>query len=394
MKFKLAIVVSHPIQHFCPWYASIAKNKNIKLKVFFSSKLGAESYMDVNFKQEIKWGNLYLDEFEHEFLNDGQVIQSTAKLDAPELNTKLDLFNPDVVIIYGYWQLLPRRAYRWATDNNKKLIYISDSELHKKRKLFISLLKRKYIKNYLKKIDYFLTVGDSNAAFYHAHGVADTKLVYSPFPIDIKHFSSKKSNLHVIRQAIREKYSIKNDEVILSMVGKHVSWKNPADIIKALQELENSTPAYVLFLLGSGPDTDELRAEAAKLKNNRVIFTGFVSPESLPDYYAATDIYIHPSEFEPHSLAISEAIYMGCPVILSDRCGSYGISDDVQQGVNGFVYECGNIKQLSQLINRLSSDKKLLIEFSAQSSIIGEQKQVGAHFGGINSILNLLTINT
>ena len=45
-KLKIAIVVSHPIQHFCPQYVSFAKNKDIELKVFFGSALGHKKYTD------------------------------------------------------------------------------------------------------------------------------------------------------------------------------------------------------------------------------------------------------------------------------------------------------------------------------------------------------------
>ena len=59
--------------------------------------------------------------------------------------------------------------------------------------------------------------------------------------------------------------------------------------------------------------------------------------------YCAADVYVHCSDNEPHSLAITEAIYCGLPVVLSDRCGSYGPTDDVQPGINGFVYRCGDV---------------------------------------------------
>ena len=82
MSYKIAIVISHPVQHFCPMYASWAKLNGISLKVFFASNLGSAKYFDTNFKKEISWSNLYLDEFSHEFLNGDKTLQSTQELDA------------------------------------------------------------------------------------------------------------------------------------------------------------------------------------------------------------------------------------------------------------------------------------------------------------------------
>ncbi len=54
-KLRIAIVISHPIQHFCPQYVSFTQNKNVELKVFFASTLGYKKYVDVNFGKEISW---------------------------------------------------------------------------------------------------------------------------------------------------------------------------------------------------------------------------------------------------------------------------------------------------------------------------------------------------
>jgi hypothetical protein len=63
MKNKIALVVSHPIQHFCPQYVSFAKNKHVDFKVFFGSMLGYKKYYDLNFKKEISWSDLRIEDF-------------------------------------------------------------------------------------------------------------------------------------------------------------------------------------------------------------------------------------------------------------------------------------------------------------------------------------------
>ena len=88
-------------------------------------------------------------------------------------------------------------------------------------------------------------------------------------------------------------------------------------------------------------------------------FTGFIKVQDLPGCYAASDFYIHPSTFEPHSIAVSEAIYMGCPVIVSDKCGSYGKSDDVQEGKNGFVFSSENIEELIDAMRLLIKNSQM-----------------------------------
>ena len=52
---RVAVVVSHPIQHFCPRYLSWAKLPNVDLKVFFASDYGLSTYGDAGFDRDVKW---------------------------------------------------------------------------------------------------------------------------------------------------------------------------------------------------------------------------------------------------------------------------------------------------------------------------------------------------
>lgn len=376
-KLKIAIVVSHPIQHFCPQYVSLSKKKDINLKVFFASALGYKKYVDKNFNKEISWNNLHLNQFDHVFLNGETVISSDQYIDAPSLESELNKYTPSLVIIYGYFQKLQRRAHRWAKTNNTKIAYISDSELRHKRNPIKEWLKYFFIKRYFSKVDYFLSVGNANESFYKYYGVSDDRMIRMHFPIDINLYERSYAEKNDLRKMVRDKYSIGEDETVISVVGKLVPWKNQEQIIDALLLLEKETIYLKLFIIGSGNIQERLEQKAANLKHSKVYFTGFIDTQYLPSFYAASDIYIHPALVEPHSIAVSEAIYMGCPVILSNTCGSYGADDDVQENKNGYIFE--NINQLLEKIKLLLSDKEKIKKFGLYSHEIAEKFQKRSH---------------
>jgi glycosyltransferase involved in cell wall biosynthesis len=293
------------------------------------------------------------------------------------------------VIIYGYWQKFQKRVVNWAIENKKSLAYISDAELKRKRFFFHELVKSVYLRFFFAKIDYFLVVGDSNACFYLKHGVSERKLVNSPFPIDIVNYMKVKSNYVKNRNEFRGQFEVADGELVFTMVGKAVSWKRPLDVISLLYEIEKFTTIKIcFFFIGSGPLLNLMKELAGNLCRCRVVFPGFVNPEDLPRFYAGTDLYIHTASYEPHSLAVSEAIFMGCPILISDRCGSYGLNDDVQPGVNGEIYKCGDINDLFNNVVKLVTTPNLLSEYSLNSSRIAEFKQTQAHFGGISTLFN------
>ena len=385
-KLKIAIVVSHPIQHFCPQYVSFAENKNITLKVFFGSALGHKKYIDKNFKEEIAWGNLDLHKFDHVFLNGEAVLQADKNLDAKSLEKELNDYHPDLLIGYGYFQRLQRRARRWALKNKIPIAYISDSEGRSQGRLK-GLLKAFMLRRYFRPISYFLTVGDANEAYYLNHGVSPKKMIRMHFPIDTRQYRQCYANKAALRNVTRNEYGIGDTELILTVVGKLSSWKNQHHIIDALMLLEREGWYFRLFIIGSGEMREAWEEKATLLQHSKVHFSGFVPVEKLPGYYAATDIYIHPASLEPHSIAVSEAIYMGCPVIISDRCGSHGPADDVQQGINGSVFQFGNIEQLVSRIKELAGNQQKRAEFGANSHAIAAAFQQNAHYSVIEKLI-------
>jgi glycosyltransferase involved in cell wall biosynthesis len=391
--FRVAVIVSHPIQHFCPQYASFAEKKDVKVKVFFASMLGFKKYLDPNFKKEISWGNLNLDKFDHQFLNGEEVIQPDKNIDATSLDNALSEFKPDFVIVYGYFQKLQRRAYAWAKKYKVPMGYISDSELRQKRSLWREVVKAPYVRWYFSNINFFLSVGDANEAFYKKYGVPDKKIVRMHFPIDLKFYEQSFQNRQKLAVDIRTQYNIGPDEMVLSIVGKLVSWKNQDHVINALQLLEKRGIYAHLLLIGSGEMKEAWQEKAARLTKSKVHFAGFINVEGLPAYYAATDIYIHPSSVEPHSIAVSEAVYMGCPVVISDRCGSYGPDDDVQENKNGWVYPFGNIEALADKIEHLIKDKALRKAFSSYSHESGVRFQEKSHYQILQKIKERVTVN-
>jgi glycosyltransferase involved in cell wall biosynthesis len=385
---KIAIVVSHPIQHFCPQYVSFAENARIELMVFFASSLGLKKYRDPNFKQEVSWGNLRLESFNHQFLNGDIALPSGRQLDVKSLDKELDNFKPALVIIYGYYQKFQRRAHRWAKSNRVPLAYISDSELRHQRNFLKEMLKYFFIRKYFKSIQYFLSVGDANEEFYRYYCVQQDRVVRMHFPIDIKCYETAFDNRILLRRKIRERYYISPSDVVLIVVGKLVAWKNQDHIIEAMQVLEDSDKPCHLLVVGSGEMLQEWEQKSKQLNRSKVYFTGFVSPEDLPAYYAASDIYVHPASIEPHSIAISEAIFMGCPVVVSDCCGSYGPTDDVQEGKNGYVFKFGNIDDLASKIGLLTNDVAMRERFGIYSHNLGTQFQKIAHFEVLNKLIS------
>jgi glycosyltransferase involved in cell wall biosynthesis len=116
--------------------------------------------------------------------------------------------------------------------------------------------------------------------------------------------------------------------------------KNYPVLLRAAARL----PDVDVVIVGSGPlETFLKQFAAASDAAARVHFTGQLTREATLEMLASADVFVQPSVFEGHSLALLEAARLGIPVIVSDvpaqieaitlpdgaRCGiAVGLHDD------------------------------------------------------------------
>jgi glycosyltransferase involved in cell wall biosynthesis len=389
---RIAVVISHPIQHFCPQYISWAALPGVTLKVFFASNHGLVAYEDKSFARVVRWDGIKLD-FPHEFLRGAEGRATGAAIDAPDLTQRLSAFSPNAVVVYGYSQALQRCALRWAKSSGVPILMISDSELRAPRSWVKRAIKAIALPRVFRNVRVFLTVGDANEAYYRNYGVSDELLVRCFFPIDVSHYDTIVAKRDVCRKRIRSQLAIPEHHKVLLMVGKLVPGKRQADLVRFSNSIQDQRDDITVVLAGTGPDEASLRALTRRVGVGGVLFAGFVSPEILAEYYCAADIYVHCSDVDAHSLAISEAIYCGLPIILSNQCGSYGPTDDVRSGLNGFVYRCGDLRDMSRNVLYVLGDHDVREGMGEASGRLGRENQKLAHGVALKQALAIIDSN-
>ncbi len=127
--------------------------------------------------------------------------------------------------------------------------------------------------------------------------------------------------LHKVRRRrseIRARLGWRGKDVVLA-VGQIQPRKGVLEFIKCAERLPQANFVWVgSFLFGP------LSAEREQLKGiirsapRNVSFTGLLPRQSVYEYYAASDIFFHPSRHETFGLAILEAAATGKPLVLRD----------------------------------------------------------------------------
>lgn len=390
---RLAIIVSHPIQHFVPLYRALAATEDIDLRVFFASRIGSERYFDVQMQTEISWAMDMLGGYDHTFMPGAAAITGVSfwSINSPSLTQALDVYDPDAVMVYGYAQVNALRAMFWARRRGRGVIMISDAELRRRRLLSVRLAKEAIVRYLFRQIDAFLSVGDHNEDYYRYYGAAQEAIFRSPFTVDESALGAADANRSTIRANLRRSLNLSEDDIVALFVGKLTAGKRPGDIVAAVRSLHDrceSTP-FVVFA-GSGEMLDELKEQVAPIAE-RVHFAGFVNVDRLPDYYVAADILVHSSEVDNHPLVCSEAASVGLPMVLSDRLGVIGATDIARQGENAIVYPVGDVEALADALRTLMQDGALRAEMGEASRRIYRELDINCSVAGVRAALTYAT---
>jgi len=181
------------------------------------------------------------------------------------------------------------------------------------------------------------------------------KFIISPFGVDQQRFFPQEKKGELLEQ-----YGLKNKKIILSVGGLDRAhyFKGVRLLIMALTELKDKMPDLYLLLVGEG----NLRPEYEKLASDlgikkRVIFSGRVEDNQLPDYYNLSDVFVFPSfsRSEAFGLVSLEAMACAKPVILSDLPGVRTLAKD-----NGLISKVNDIDDLREkIISIFSCSEKL-----------------------------------
>jgi glycosyltransferase involved in cell wall biosynthesis len=345
---RVAIVVSHAIQHFCPLYRSVADRGRISLRVFFGSTAGVTDYYDADFHRTIKWSAPLLDGYDSEFLAGAERARPDKPIRSSGLSARLTAFGPTVVVVYGHVHGISRQAMRWARLNHRVLAYVADSEGLSPASLWQQARRRLLLPPLYRMVDAFLTVGDANEAYYARYGAKRANFHRCPFPIDSPSLDAALGRRADNRRTIRDRFGIGEDTMVALAVGKLTGRKCPEHLVSAVRMLTGRVRLSAVFA-GDGPLLEPLR-QMAEREHLPIHFPGFINVDELPTFYAAADVLVHPSSRDPHPLAVSEAVYCGLPVVASDRVGNIGPTDDLRPGVNAHVYPFGDIAAFSNAL--------------------------------------------
>lgn len=140
--------------------------------------------------------------------------------------------------------------------------------------------------------------------------------------------------------------------------------KNVRILIEAFSKIEKEFPDFKLMIVGEGPERKNLESKVEALSlGNKVEFKGRLSLEETKNVMKKCYCFVLPSLSEGLGRVLMEAGALGKPVIGS-KVG--GIPDLVKDGQNGFLFETGNLDELTEKLRTLLKHPELAVKMGKQ----------------------------
>jgi len=235
----------------------------------------------------------------------------------------------------------------------------------------VELLKTKFSKMWLgcfKSCKALIVQSEDQKEFFD--NATQRKATIIPNPIDNAYVQNKKVN-----------YDSNSHKIVAA--GRLSEQKNYKMMIDAVSEVSKKYTDVTLDIYGVGELEQSLNDYIRELGIENVVKLKGRSSE-LYNVYKGVDLYLMTSDYEGMPNALAEAMAIGLPCISTD-CKT-GPRDLIDDGKNGYLVPCGDIKALAQkieLVFSMSEDENRTLGQQARKKIV--------EFCGEENSLNKLT---
>ncbi|MBO3698366.1 glycosyltransferase family 4 protein [Roseivirga sp. E12] len=184
--------------------------------------------------------------------------------------------------------------------------------------------------------------------------LASKRLIYFPF---------------LIHAQIKGRTYFREDNINILCVAKYFKSKNPEMMLKTFLKLREGFDNIKLTICGTGDEDGAYFKNMLSIREKSPYSDDVVLLINQPmgfmeKLYMAHDIFVLPTNHDPASFTVLEAMSYGLATVTTNVDGSSGY---IENGKNGFVVERGNKKMLEEKIRILLQNRSSIEEMGLKS---------------------------
>lgn len=285
-------------------------------------------------------------------------------------------FDPDVIHLHTEFGI-GMFGMHWALSHNLPLVYTlhtmyDDYVYYVAPQPFIPAaqkLSHKFFARYVKAADEITGPSQKCQDYVDALGLS-RQVHIIPNPVELDKFDPANISQAAV-EAARSSLGLEPGCDYVLFVGRLGREKSADELIKCWAEAVAPGENLKLLIIGEGPVRQELIELTQSLKaEDRVLLPGRVMHEEMPPYLALGSLYATASLSDTNSISMLEAMACGLPVLQKLDPQN---ADQVQEGVNGFVFrDAAELKAKLAQWRALSPELKQAFRDSTRRSVAGK----------------------
>jgi glycosyltransferase involved in cell wall biosynthesis len=339
-----------------PLYRRLAASTDIDFTAIFASS-GGVTPRDVGFGMPVTYEGDVLAGYRHMFLKraDANPIGGFFfTLHDTDIVRAVASEKFDVLWIHGYNSLTHMLAVLSQRAMRRAVMFREEQTLLAPRPRWKQAVKRIGFPTIFGKAT-AVYIGSENLRWLRRLGFSERRLFYAPYCVDVERLDRALAALPP-KDTLRESFHLDERTPVILTVARLAPEKQVDRLMDAFATVRKEQRCQLL-IVGSGKLQNELHKTAERDEIPDVKFTGYLPQSELPAAYAASDVFVLFSSYEPWGLVVNEAMHCALPVVASDRVGS--AYDLVQEGRTGYMVDHRDVRQLAERLRVLLHDAQL-----------------------------------
>jgi len=282
----------------------------------------------------------------------------------------------DLIIVGGWNYLINFFIFGTLILLRKKFAVWSDVPDVKR----INIFKKTFKKVFFYFVPYFFLTGDSGVNHYRKYYNIPLKKI-KIFPYAISYPPS--DDIKTQNKQRNKTITSKGEKILVFIANRFIYRKGYETLFKAFAILKANgvLKKFGIKIAGDGELYEEYKNKFAYIFQN-IEFLGWIEIQEYVNLMKNTDIYIHPSDFEPYGIPVLDAMAHGKLVIASK--GVMSSLDYIKTGVNGFLFEPGDYNTLAKILLNISVNPQIIYKYGSKAR--GKKEN-------FPPLINLKTIN-
>ncbi len=209
-----------------------------------------------------------------------------------------------------------------------------------------------FLRHYFRKLDGRIAVSPAALAFVERFFPGEYRII--PNGVDVARFASAKP-----------RPELRDGKRNILFVGRAEKRKGLKHLLRAVPLIREYHPNTRFVIVSDGPLRAGFQRFVDRAGWHDVVFTGRVSDEDLPSYYATADVFASPSTGgESQGIVLLEALAAGVPTVASDIPGHRSV---ITSGVDGMLVPPADHEQLAWAICHLLNEPEELARLRVQA---------------------------